>query len=343
MTMDHQTPGKDPVAQLIQAAGEEEHIDNDIQKRVYVQVQQQWRRTCSDNFSPHKSRIGWWFSIPITAVVLLSMFFLINPNDSQTVAINSNQIVASVEVLKGSASIVNAKAYNGESGKLVEKGGLIYGGQTITTSANSGLGLTIGQSHSLRLDQSTLLLVQDTNNFILKKGAVYFDSGKKNTNSYITVHTDRGRFTDIGTQFELRLINEDVRLRVREGEVAFKAKGLLGKRIQVTELKEVRMTPSAEPVFSDISANGATWQWAQTLANDFKLEDSDLDEFLRWLARENGWQLRYSDNRIALKAASIKLKGSVAGIYGEQALAAVCATTSLTCRLDKGTILVSEL
>jgi ferric-dicitrate binding protein FerR (iron transport regulator) len=60
--------------------------------------------------------------------------------------------------------------------------------------------------------------------------------------------------------------------------------------------------------------HGAEWEWAATTAPAFDIENRPLSEFLAWLAREHGWQLRFADAGTQSRAQSIRLHGSMSGL-----------------------------
>ena len=42
---------------------------------------------------------------------------------------------------------------------------------------------------------------------------------------------------------------------------------------------------------------GAEWEWSAGIAPALEIENRPLAEFLAWMAREHGWQVRYADER----------------------------------------------
>ena len=60
--------------------------------------------------------------------------------------------------------------------------------------------------------------------------------------------------------------------------------------------------------------HGADWEWVAVTAPSFDIENRPLSEFLAWLAREHGWQLRFVDTRTQASAQSIRLHGSMSGL-----------------------------
>ena len=95
----------------------------------------------------------------------------------------------------------------------------LHAGDEITTTDHR-LALRLASGSSLRLDAKTRLRIDSATSLTLEAGTIYIDSGvSPNDVAAIEVHTAFGIARDIGTQFEVRVTDTDLRLRVREGTV----------------------------------------------------------------------------------------------------------------------------
>ena len=65
---------------------------------------------------------------------------------------------------------------------------------------------------------------------------------------------------------------------------------------------------------SGLPSFGEEWEWAARMAPGFDIENRPLSEFLAWLVREHGWQLRFTDAQWQSRAQGIRLHGS-SGVY----------------------------
>jgi hypothetical protein len=72
----------------------------------------------------------------------------------------------------------------------------------------------------------------------------------------------------------------------------------------------------------------------------FDIADRSLDAFLHWAARETGRKLTYVDTAAQTAAERVKLRGSIAGLSPDVALAAVLSTTQLR-RIETNDELIS--
>ena len=56
---------------------------------------------------------------------------------------------------------------------------------------------------------------------------------------------------------------------------------------------------------------GENWEWSSGIAPALEIENRPLSEFIAWVAREHGWQIRYVDDAMQSGAIDIRLHGSL--------------------------------
>jgi hypothetical protein len=78
-----------------------------------------------------------------------------------------------------------------------------------------------------------------------------------------------------------------------------------------------------------IASNDPRWQWASQAAPLFEIDNQTLAAFLDWVARETGRSVVYATPQARLTAEAVRLRGSIAGLDPDAALAAVLSTTEL--------------
>jgi ferric-dicitrate binding protein FerR (iron transport regulator) len=173
----------------------------------------------------------------------------------------------------------------------------------------------------------------------LERGEMYVDipPGQHALASFTAI-TAAGEFRHVGTQFSIAVQDGATRLRVREGRVEWH--GAAGDST-VPAGTEVLIGRDARVTRSEIESSGEHWTWTEALAPQIDIEDRPLGEFLGWVARETGRQIRYADEDTRRQVASIRMHGSVRGLAPMQALKAVMASTSLRLELPQGAIRVS--
>ncbi len=213
-------------------------------------------------------------------------------------------------------------------------------GATIRTSADGRAALHLlmhgPHGHALRLDHATSLRILSDRAFLLERGAVYVDSGT--TVGSVRIETALGTIEDVGTQFEVRLNEGGLTVRVREGEVKVGA-GSVSLRAAaghaVTVDRAGRLARAA-------AAPEAGWAWTETVAPPFPIEGRSLADFLTWAARERGTRVRYLGAGLAQRATGVRLHGSVEGMTLDQAVASVAVTSGLVHRWQAGELVVRE-
>ena len=308
----------DPVADLIRLAGPGDPVPEDAVLRARQAVQGAWRETVQQR--RRKTRAAWAAAASLLLVVSVltlsgsAMDWLFGPRP--TVAVLESVTGTGLRPSPGSTTPL-------ESSKPAVIGDILRAGDTVaTTDGRAALRLSGGAS--LRLDAHTRLTWVAAQELRLESGAVYADSGPRD--AQITIHTPLGTVRDIGTQFEARLEGADLRIRVREGEVEV----LKGRRRSVAK-RGIEMTVESDgEVRRDaVEVHGEPWYPYQSVAPSFELEGATLADYFRWLIRETGWTLDFSDPAIAIEAKSVVLHGSVHGVPVEETPLVVLPT----CRL----------
>ena len=145
--------------------------------------------------------------------------------------------------------------------------------------------------------------------------------------------------TDVGTQFEVRLIGGVTRVRVRNGRVALWVAGAAvdaGAGEQLTSGPAV--AAGARPAIARGRADvfGADWAWVTRAAPTFDLEGKTLAEFLDWIGREGAWTVRFAPPARGAAASKTMLHGAVDHLSTEEALDAVLPACGLAFRIEPG-------
>ncbi len=184
----------------------------------------------------------------------------------------------------------------------------IVSGQMLTTGKNSAAGLDWLGGGSLRIDADTRVEFVATNEVFLHSGRVYFDSSGAGNESNLSIRTEHGVVTHVGTQYLTESTAASLTVSVREGEVnidgAFHDQSVrAGQRMQ--------MTGSARPLLTSTSGIGAEWQWIEAVSPAISVDGMSVFDFLHWVGRETGHDIRFESDSAAALARGTLLKGSV--------------------------------
>jgi ferric-dicitrate binding protein FerR (iron transport regulator) len=154
----------------------------------------------------------------------------------------------------------------------------------------------------------------------------------------VDIHTPLGLIQEIGTQFEVRLEGETVRVRLREGTV------IVHREEQAHEVRvgtELAMDRNGSVIRRSISIHGPAWRWVADIAPMIDLEGRTARAFLDWVARERGWTLAFADESVARSAGEIVLGGTLERLTLEQSLDAVLPTCRMTYRVKDGVLWIA--
>jgi len=207
-------------------------------------------------------------------------------------------------------------------------------------TGGAGAGLRVADGRSVRIAEASRLRWDAAETLTLESGAVYVDSGRSEASaSPFEVRTARGTVRETGTQFEVRLEEAALRVRVREGRVAVT---LREPPVEAVGGSELLLDDRGGVARRSIPAHGPDWSWVVALAPAFEMDGRSPDELLAWAAREAGWQLRYADDGTRRQAQAARLHGSIRGVGADQVPMVVLPSTGLRHRLDRGVLWVES-
>jgi hypothetical protein len=213
----------------------------------------------------------------------------------------------------------------------------VFAGQSID-SRSGRVALAFG-ALSLRVDRDTRLRLDAPDRVTLLAGNVYVDSGGVNASAGLSIATPAGNLRHIGTQFLVTVAGGVTRVQVREGRVTLDS-GKTAHEVSAGERLEVEGA-HARLVGAQVS-HGAEWEWAAAIAPGLDVENRPLAEFLAWIAREHGWQLRYADGTQQTRAQSVRLHGSLEGLEANTMIERVSLITGIPLALRDGTLTVGS-
>jgi ferric-dicitrate binding protein FerR (iron transport regulator) len=230
-------------------------------------------------------------------------------------------LVANVEQVQGVVTTA-------DGARLSSGSGLLAGARLETGDAQLALRLTTGGS--LRIAPRSRVVLESGDEAELLAGAIYFDSEGQRGNDFV-VATQLGRIRDVGTQFLVRLDDEQLDVGVREGRISL----LRGAAVDSAEAGErLVTTQAADNVRRDsVPKFGGDWEWAERLAPPFDINGRTLSDFLAWFAEQTGRKVEFADAAAERAARATVLTGS-AEFPPMQKLAAVLATTDFTYSLE---------
>ncbi len=218
-------------------------------------------------------------------------------------------------------------------------------GQQLVTGPRGKAALTLARGVTLRLDTDTRIALAGIDRVVVERGAVYLDSDLDSVDRPVASQSLRiestfGSTRHLGTQYEVRVSPERMRVSVREGQVAL-TDGIRPETPVVAQAGEQLTIESTGALTrGTVDRQDPRWNWITDVTPPYAIEDRRLSEFLAWVCRETGRELVFASPQVKVAAEEIILRGSVAGLSPEAALTAVMATTNLSYSDDNGRLTI---
>jgi ferric-dicitrate binding protein FerR (iron transport regulator) len=339
MTSDtrHTKDHGDDVAKLIRLAGQRPPIPEDRIQRAREAAHATWR---SETRRRSRNRYVWG-AVALAAAASLVVLAVNSFLPRQEVMRAGVGGALPVRLLAGQAQIRNVGGERLSPPRALAASESVPLNSVLTTSDSSRAAVRLPSGHSLRLDLSTRVRLQDSKTLHLDRGAIYLASASgSRILKALTVETSLGAIREIGTQFEVRLASDAVRVRVREGAIVLRHDDA---EHEVEVGTELELAANGSTRTREIMTHGPEWDWVSGITPMLDLEGRTARTFLDWVAREQGWNLAFADDALALSAETIVVAGDIDGMTIEQALAAVLPSCQMLHRVSDGTLLVEAM
>jgi ferric-dicitrate binding protein FerR (iron transport regulator) len=313
-------PARDALSSLLRLAAPRPAVPIERATRVEAMVREQWRQRV------RARRQRRWMALAAAAalVAVLGASLWRWPAAPDPVP---GPPIARIERVVGVVEL----AGEAEDARPVVEGEELGAGATLATGEDGRTALRLDKGVSLRLDRSTRVRLTEPGRIELVEGALYVDSPSGLGD--LRVATDWGEVWEIGTQFEVRAARERLRVRVREGMVELRPGDAVygaGSGVELSLEENGRLTRRA------ISPHDTDWDWVASIAPSFELDGRTLEEFLAWVSRETGREIRFADADLAANVLGVVLRGAVVDLSPDQALLAVLPTCGLEHRAENG-------
>jgi ferric-dicitrate binding protein FerR (iron transport regulator) len=313
------TPDDLDVAALLRAVGAPPAAAAQAMAEVRAAVEAEWRAAVAAR-QRRRQYVSWAAAASVTVAAL--GIWLIRPlvQTEPEVVASLTRVVGSVERNRGDGRWTP-----------LESVGPIESGTQLRTATDGRAALQLSNGVALRLDARTLVAFEDTTHARLAQGAAYVDTGRTPgaASPQFELDTPAGRIAHLGTQYEARIVDGNVRVGVREGRVrltraAGDVVGTAGESLTIHGDRVVR---------APLAPTAADWNWVADVTPPFSLEGRSVEDFLVWAARETGRTIVYASSDAARQARSVTLRGTVEGLSPDEAVQAVLSTTSLQTEL----------
>jgi ferric-dicitrate binding protein FerR (iron transport regulator) len=318
-----------PIESLLKLAGERDQPSPEGMDRARVAARESWERALAERADApvvisRRRPLAWALAAGLAALAV-SGLWLRNSSAPQVV-------VARISAVQGQAQLQSAIS------DLAANAVLRSGEELITREGR--VALAVGDVLSVRVDRGTRLRFDAAGRMTLLEGAVYVDSGGLNARTDLRIDTPAGEVRHVGTQFQVAVIRGQTQVRVREGRVSLTMPGEPG--VELAAGDGVRVEDGRARVEHGLASFGAEWEWTAAAAPVFDIENRPMNEFLAWLAREHGWQLRFASDEVQARSLAIRLHGSLAQLDSAGAMEYVGLITGVPLTVNEGVLWVGS-
>jgi ferric-dicitrate binding protein FerR (iron transport regulator) len=312
------------IEELLREVGARKEPAADVMSEVQREVHAEWRAMLAERSRRRRTlAYGAAASVAFAAIIVVTTLRFTTP---------AGGVVATIALIDGQAEIDPADA----ASHVLRVGDGVVAGVTLRTDAGSRLALDVGEGVSVRMDRNSIVQVAASDRLVVSAGAVYVDAPPDKPRSELVIETRAGDVRHLGTQYQVRQTVHAVEVSIREGRIevvnangdAFASAG-----------EQLRILGDGSIERTTITPNDPRWQWASQTAPLFEIDNQTLAAFLDWAARETGRSVQYATPQARVTAEGVKLRGSIAGLDPDAALAAVLSTTELRRYPTKGDVI----
>ncbi|MBC8026843.1 MAG: FecR domain-containing protein [Steroidobacteraceae bacterium] len=325
--MTKKAAGDSSIETLVRLAGSRDAPSAQGMERARAAAFASWQQglRAADAPRPPPHRVAWW----AVAAGLMSLAIVGAWYWRASPAV----IVARVAAVSGDVRLTGARA------ETLVADSTVLAGESLE-SRSGRIALSFG-ALSLRVDRDTRLRLDAPDRVTLVEGNVYVDSGGVNASTALSIATPAGEIRHIGTQFLVNVTGGVTRVQVREGRVTLET--TQGSAHEVSAGERLDVDGAHALLMSTQVSHGVEWEWAAAIAPGFDVENRPLAEFLAWIAREHGWQLRYGDATLQSRAQAVRLHGSLEALEANAMIERVSLITGIPMSLRDGALIVGPI
>ena len=240
----------DEIGELLKLAGRRHTPDAAQMARARAAARAEWRQVLGHR----RWRLSRWGFAggALVAMALLAVAWF-RAGGVRTPAAAPAEI-ARVQTVRGTVAI----ARGGVRLASVQPGTPVRVGDRLDTSAGSRAALVLAGGTSVAVDQDSSARLEAAGGIALDRGALFVDAARDAHDPTLHVTTAFGVVRHVGTQFDMRLLDGGLRVRVREGSISIENGD--GRWVS-HEGEALVLTRGHPPQRQAIPTSGAAWSW----------------------------------------------------------------------------------
>ena len=282
---------EDRIEQLLKIAGRRSEPDPDVAAEIELSTRQAWMQTVRAEKRKRQRKL--FGLVGAAAIVVLAVAMGIYPG-----FVGNATPIATLAHSSGEFS-VNRSTVSSKD---------VYPGDVIETGNNGFLSLSMPNQTTLVFAENTTLKIESATQVSLTKGRLYFDSLDPET--ALTIHTSWGNVVDVGTQYELSINNNALKVALREGEVKLNLKKGTHHAMAANGFGDVLLlNRQYEVKRSQMATTDIHWNWVLNAAAELDLNGKSIYEVLTWVGRMTGKNIVYATTQAKNSAMNTHLSG----------------------------------
>lgn len=296
---------------LLRHMGPRPQPSSEAMEAARSNVKTAWRQAVAENRSRRQRAVN--LSLAASVLLLLGVTFGI----TRTPPLEASGMA----VVHYAINAPQIRLNESTSWQELPEEGRINIGDTLRLGPDAYALLTLDDGLEMRLDGGSEVEFIAQNRLYLHTGALYADAPGDAT---LTVETPRGIARDIGTRFEVRLLDDSWSVQVRDGKVLVDDKHLgqavaeAGERLSVAAHGFDRQS---------ISPADASWHWTYKATEPLAIDGQTLQTYLSWWSRESGLVIEFAKPIDAAIASQTLLHGDLEHMTMQQGFDAVLASS----------------
>jgi hypothetical protein len=150
--------------------------------------------------------------------------------------------------------------------EALPSGAQLDAGARLRTSPDGGAAFVVLRDLVVRADGATEWIFDDATHLTLTGGTLYVDTGSAGSaGRALQIVTPHGVVRHVGTQYEVRALSSELRVRVREGRVQLEPRAA-GPARETAAGEELLLMADGAVALRPFAADSPEWQWAEALA-----------------------------------------------------------------------------
>jgi ferric-dicitrate binding protein FerR (iron transport regulator) len=306
------TPAADSVGTLVHSAGPRALPDSERMERARKHLRAEWRAQLA------RRRRTKWLALLAAALACTAVGLWV----TQSVAPGAGVQVASVTRVVGTVLVRSANDV-----EPLSEPRTLFAGDLLDGSGGGRVLLRWLRNADVRLDAGSAVRLTSPGELELVRGAVYIETLSHAGPVDISVTTPAGLVRHVGTRFEVRIADGNVRVRVRDGAAVFS--GSAQRTLTIRAGEQLLVSNGKITVKPDVPPTHPSWAWIREVAPTLDIEGRSLFEVLDALGRESGLRIVYENVEVRARAQSIVLHGQLRDLSVQDTIKAVLIGSGL--------------